>query len=75
MNDILQVGGKRKADVHRLDPVHRGIDKRPDLCGFPGYRSTEAERLGDLRDPTLGAHGVLEPEPQDRLRKIILPTP
>lgn len=51
MEDILQVRGQGKADVHRLDPVHRGIDKRPDLCGFPGYRSTEAERLGDLRGP------------------------
>lgn len=51
MEDILQVGGKGKADVHRLDPVHRSIDKRPDLCGFLGYRSPEAERLGDLRGP------------------------
>lgn len=48
MKDILQIGGQGKADVHKLDPVHRSIDKRLDLCGFPGYRSTEAERLGDL---------------------------
>lgn len=51
MKDVPQVGEKGKADVHRLDPVHRGIDERPDLCGFPGYRSTEAERLGDRRGP------------------------
>lgn len=51
MEDILQVGGKGKADMHRLEPVHSSIDKRPNLCGFLGYRSPEAEWLGALRGP------------------------
>ena len=66
--------------MHRLEPVHSSIDKRPNLCGFLGVqkprgRTARGPKRSKEGDPTLGVHGVLEPEPQDRIRKIILATP
>lgn len=70
-------GKSRSAQIRNSAQEHRQEARSVWIPGVqkPRGRTARGPKRSKERDPTLGAHGVLEPEPQDRIRKIILATP